>query len=209
MTCKRKTCQKEKLGSTSGIREDARWNQYPSPNDKGFGNGKFCYFVSCPDSKLPIRDYVYEEKLEPCYERKSYNEYRECNQRGIRNAYKRGISYFIFYTRYQGKIESHRNRYFITGLFPISAWRKVSNRIAYYSEEPVLLSVEHAKELDDKLWNRWFGENLPKDKKGSHNLRYMAKFVEKDSLALKDILNHFEKKRNLNKIDEYVKELKK
>lgn len=185
------------------------WKPYPSPEEKGFGNGKFCYFISCPKTKLPLRDYVYEKKLEPHYETRSYNECAKCNQRGIRKACYRGISYIIFYTRYQGKLENFRNKYFITGLFPISAWRRVSNRVAYRSEEPIFLSIQDSKEIDDKLWRRWFGKALPTDNRGAHSLRYMAKFVTKDSSAMKDVISHFDSKIDLNKIDEYIEELKK
>ena len=98
-----------------------KWVNYPLTEEKGFGHGKFCYFISCPYSELPIRNYVKKKKPEPHYEDKSYNVYASCNQRGIMNAYRKGINYLIFYTRYQGKIQKFRGEYFITGLFPISA----------------------------------------------------------------------------------------
>ena len=208
MVCKRKLRKKCRSSRARSNGKNAAWIQYPSPHKIGFGHGKFCYFISCPDSELPIRDYVCEEKPEPHYETKSYNEYRECNQRSIRNAKRRGISYIIFYTRYQGKTETYRNRYFITGLFPISASRKIGGRTAYYSTSPIFLSIEDSKELDDKTWRKWFGTDLPTDREGSHNLHYMTKFVEKDSLALKDIIAHFTERQKRNKLDLYVKELR-
>jgi hypothetical protein len=209
MGCKRKICGKNKVKAIEV--NNVRWADYPLSKESGYGHSKFCYFISCPDSVLPIRDYLHQGKLEPSYERKSYNEYRGCNQSGIRNARNRGISYIIFYTKYQGRKENYKNRYFITGLFPISGWRKVDDRIAYRSDNPIFLSIEDSLELEltDKSWKKWFGVTLPRDKRGSHNLRYMAKFVERDSHASKDILEHFHKKKNLNKIDEYIKELTK
>lgn len=199
--------RKKRSGGAKKVGRDAEWIDYPSPEDSGFGNGKFCYFISCPDSELPIRDYVYQGKPEPHYETKSYNECARCNQRGIKNACNRGISYIVFYTRYRGKKASYKNRYFITGLFPISAWRRTSNRIAYRSDNPIFLSIEDSMELDDRNWLKWFQNDFPKDLKGARNLRYMAKFVKKGSPALKDILSHFDKKASRNRIDEYVKEL--
>lgn len=204
MGCKRRSCKTKESKKT----KDTKWIDYPSADEKGFGHGKFCYFLSCPSSELPIRDYVYRQKLEPHYETKSYNECLSCNQRGIRNACNRGISYILFYTKYQGKKGGYRHNYFVTGLFPISAWRRVSDRIAYRSDNPIFLSIEDSIELDDKLWRKWFGKDLPKDSRGNHNLRYMARFVEKNSSALEDILGRFDGKKSRNKIDDYIKELK-
>jgi len=205
----RRSCKKREVTKTDD-EENATWEPYPSSDTEGLGHGKFCYFISCPDSKLPIRDFIYEEKLEPHYETRSYNEYACCNQRGIKSAYKRGISYIVFYTKYQGK-EANQDRYFITGLFPISDWRKVSNRIAYRSNNPIFLSIQDSEELElnDKMWRKWFGKPLPRDKKDRLNLRWMAKFVTNDSLALQEILDYFEKKKEHNRIEEYVKELSK
>lgn len=182
--------------------------KYPSPEEEGFGHGKFCYFISCPDSELPIRDYVYEKKLEPHYETKSYNEYASCNQSAIKNAYNRGISYIIFYTRYHGIKQNYKHRYFITGLFLISAWKNVGTRIAYRSDSPIFLSIEDSIELNDKIWRKWFGTCLPKDYRGAHNLHFMAKFVKKGSSPLMGILNHFNKKNTRNKIDRYIREIR-
>jgi len=203
MGCKPKSCEPKKLE----IGEKVNWSDYPSLGQNGFGNGKFCYFISCKFSELPIRDYVDAKKLEPRYETKSYNEYYKCNQRSIKNACRRGISYIIFYTRYRGKKEDYRNRYFITGLFPISGQRNVSNRIAYRSDNPIFLSIEDSIELNDKVWKKWFGKDLPRDHRNAHNLHFMTKFVEKGSPALMGILSHFENKKGKNKLDDYVKEL--
>lgn len=207
MSCRR-AFKKTRLPKTNADKNET-WRSYPKPDAEGFGHGKFCYFISCPDSKLPIRDFIYERKLEPHYETKSYNEYACCNQRSIKNACKRGISYIIFYTRYRGKESKYQNRYFITGLFPISHWRRIKNRIAYHSENPIFLSIQDSEELElsEKTWRKWFKEPLPRDKKGRMNMHYMAKFVTKDSLALQEILNHFERKKEHNQIEEYVKEL--
>jgi len=205
MRCKPKSCEPRKLE----IGKKVNWSDYPSLDQNGFGNGKFCYFVSCKLSELPIRDYFHTKKLEPHYETKTYNEHYKCNQRSIKNARRRGISYIIFYTRYRGKKEGYRNGYFITGLFPISAQRKVGNRIAYRSDSPIFLSVQDSLELNDKVWKKWFGEDLPKDCRNAHNLRFVAKFVERGSPALTGILNHFHKKKVKNKLDDYVKELEK
>lgn len=208
MGCKRRPCKKKERKKAICVGKDVKWVNYPSADENGFGHGKFCYFISCPNSELPIRDYVYEGKLEPHYETKSYNECASCNQRGIKNANNRGISYIAFYTRYRGEKRSYRNKYFITGLFLISAWRKVSNRIAYRSDNPIFLSIEDSIELNDDLWNKWFGKDLPKDWRGAHNLHFMTKFVKKDSPALKDILDRFDKKKSRNEMDDYIKELK-
>jgi hypothetical protein len=200
MRCKHKPCEKN-LNKIKNTGENIEWSNYPSPEKSGFGKGKFCCFISCPDSELPIRDYIYEKKREPCYEEKSYNCYASCNQKGIKNARKRGISYIIFYTRYHGKKESYKNKYFITGLFRISAMKKVNTRSAYRSDAPIFLSIEDSIELNDKIWRKWFKNDLP------NNLRYMAKFVEKDSIAMRDILNHFNNMKNKNKIDDYINEI--
>ena len=184
------------------------WLKYPPPNDKKFGNAKLCYFISCPSSELPIRDYKYLKKLEPHYEKKSYNEHASCNQRGIKNAYNRGISYLIFYTRYEGKEKKYKNRYFITGLFPISAWKKINERNAYLSDNPIFLSIDDSIELNDKRWRKWFKEELPVNNRGSLNLRYMAKFINKNSLALRYILKYFRNNYHKNKINEYINEIK-
>jgi hypothetical protein len=208
MVCKCKPCKAKKSDEIENTGKKIKLLDYPSPDEEGFGHGKFCYFISCPGSKLPIRDYVYEGKPEPHYENKSYNECASCNQKGIKNAYDRGISYVIFYTRYRGKKENYRNRYFITGLFPISAQRDVCTRKAYMSNNPIFLSIGDSIELNDKVWQKWFKTNLPKDYRGTHNLHFMAKFVKKDSPALADILNHFKKMKNKNKIDEYINEIR-
>lgn len=209
MSCRR-SCKKKEL-TKANTEENVTWVPYPRPDTEGFGHGKFCYFISCSESKLPIRDFVYEEKLEPHYETRSYNEYACCNQIGIKSARKRGISYIIFYTKYQGKEAKYQDRYFITGLFPISDWRKVSNHIAYRSDNPIFLSIEDAEELElnDKTWRKWFEEALPRDRKDRLNLRWMAKFVRHGSLALQEILDHFERKKEHNRIEEYIKELSK
>ncbi len=170
MACKRKPCKPKKLDRIENPGKNIKWLDYPSPDENGFGYGKFCYFISCPDSKLPIRDYVYERKLEPHYEEKSYNEYAFCNQRGIRHLKKRGGSYIIFVTKYQGN-------FYITGWFPISQYKEIPNqikhneegniiyhsRIAYKSDNPIFLSIEDSIELGDKKWKGWFGTNLPKN----------------------------------------------
>lgn len=207
MGCKPKKpkCRKNR---TKSQRKNTIWEKYPSPEEEEFGHGKFCYFISCPGSELPIRDYMYEEKPEPHYEEKSYNEYAPCNQRGIKNAYNRGISYIIFYTKYHGTKQNCKHRYFITGLFPISTRRNLGTRIAYRSENPIFLSIEDSIELDDKIWRKWFETYLPKDYRKAHNLHFMAKFVNMGSPALMDILNHFKKKYKKNKIDKYINEIR-
>jgi hypothetical protein len=207
LVCKKKSCRSERSSIIKRVEEDNEWREFPSADEDGFGHGKFCYFISCPDSELPIRDYVHKGKSEPHYETRSYNECALCNQRGIRSTYSRGISYLIFYTRYKGTKNGYRNKYFITGLFPISTQKKVKNRIAYRSENPIFLSIEDSMRLGNELWQKWFGKVLPKDNKGSHNLRYMTKFVKKDSPALKDVLNHFDSKKSLNRIDDYTQEI--
>lgn len=52
---------KTKTSPEAGI----KWLPYPKADENGFGNGKFCYFLSCPDSELPIRNCIHEKKLEP------------------------------------------------------------------------------------------------------------------------------------------------
>jgi hypothetical protein len=64
-------------------------------------------------------------------------------------------------------------------------------------------------ELNDKTWRKWFEEALPRDRKDRLNLRWMAKFVRHGSLALQEILDHFERKKEHNRIEEYIKELSK
>lgn len=174
MVCKSKPCKIKKSNTIENSDRNIKikWSDYPSPEEERFGHGKFCYFISCPDSELPIRDYVYEKKAEPCYERQSYNEYAPCNQSGIRNANSRGISYIIFYTKYQGIKECYRNGYFITGLFPISAQREIDKRIAYKSTSPIFLSIEDSIELNDEVWKKWFYKDIPKDYRGCHKFAF-------------------------------------
>ncbi|KAA0008068.1 MAG: hypothetical protein FE036_02655 [Thermoplasmata archaeon] len=227
MTCK--PCKPKKSNIVEEPGKNIKWLDYPSPDENGFGYGKFCYFISCPDSKLPIRDYAREKKLEPHYEKKSYNEYAFCNQRGIRNLKNRGGSYIIFVTKYQGILAEYQDRFYITGWFPIYKWKEIDNlsrrewkrngegkviyktRIAYKSNNPIFLSIEDSIELCDEIWKKWFGTNLPKNSSLNPprpQLNYFTKFLEKDSIALNEIKNHFESKSNRNKINEYIREIK-
>ncbi|MFX1298322.1 MAG: hypothetical protein ACFFD2_26140 [Promethearchaeota archaeon] len=212
MVCKKKGTKIDKVSKSPNIK-NLKWSNYPEPEGKDFGHGKFCYFISCQNSELPIRDYIKEKKPEPHYENKSYNIYASCNQRGIMNAYKMGISYFIFYTRCQGKSQKFRGKYFITGLFPIAAQTSVPDsnhgtRKAFLSDNPIYLSIEDSIKLDNKIWQKWFKESIPKDYRGAYNLHFMPKFVTRNSIALKDIMNHFNEKKTENIIDKYVNEIK-
>ncbi len=183
------------------------WEAYPSADEDGFGHVKMCYFISCPESELPIRDYARMGKLEPRYEEGSYNEHSSCNQSGIRNGLDRGMSFIAFYTRYEGKEEDCQGRYFITGLFPVAARREIDGRTAYRTEDPVFLSIEDGLELNDATWQRWFDTDVPTDTRGASNLRYMAKFLEQDTLAWRDVIDHFEQRRDRNRFDDYVAEV--
>jgi len=207
MGCEKEGCKSvTKKSSTSEININD-WKGYPPPTEEGFGHGKFCYFISCPDSKFPIRDYSRKEKPEPNYETRTYNYRVACNQCGIKNAQKRGINYIIFYTRYRGKKKNFVDKYLITGLFKISSKKVIDDRVAYHSRNPIYLSVEDSIELDDNIWKKWFDEPIPTNNKGSRNLRYMNKFVKKESKAMKDILDHFKNKKSKNKIHEYIREI--
>lgn len=197
MACKSKPCNVKK-SEIENSGKNIEWTNYPSPNEKKFGNGKFCYFYSCRDVELPLRDYV--KKKEPCYENQSYNEFSKCNQNIIKNAEKNGISYIIFFTKYQGNKKSdnkdYRNGYFITGLFPISATRKVQSRIAIKSDSSIFLSITDSIELNEKVWKEWFNEKFPTDKKRrNHNGHYMRKRLNKNDTAMKAIRSHFEEKK--------------
>lgn len=223
MGCKPK---KPKCGKnrTKSQNKNPRWEKYPSPEEEGFGRGKFCYFISHPKLELPIRDFRIKD--EPHYENKSYNECVFCNQRGIRNLKDNGGSYIIFITKYQGTIAKYQDKYYITGWFPISHYKEIPNqikrnkqgkiiyrsRMAYKSGNPIFLSVEDSIELNGKRWRRWFGEELPS------NLRYMTKFIPKDQYPYgknknqtisEEIKSHFEKmeKEDKNMLQDYIDEL--
>jgi hypothetical protein len=202
MTDKIRTCESGKIA------EKGRWKKYPAAEDKDFGHGKFVYFICCQDSRLAVRDYKRAKRIEPDYENRSYNEHAFCNQNNIRKSKKRGISYFVFITKYRGN-------YYITGWFPISYWREIQKpktksgrtifptRIAFKSDKPIFLSVEDSIKVTNEKWNKWFGKNAP------NNLRHMAKFVEKNSEALEELKDYFQRKEkeNRNKIEEYAKEI--
>ena len=227
MVCRRKPCGSKRPNKIKNPGKNIKWSDYPSPEEKGVGHGKFCYFISCPDSKLPIRDYVrLKEKLEPHYEEKSYNECAFCNQSGIRNLRKRGGSYIIFVTRYKGRIAESQSKFYITGWFPICKWKEINlppddwkynkhgeviykTRVAYKSDNPIFLSIDDSIELDNEKWKEWFGRNFP------NNLRYVTKFIRKDQYPrrknknqtiLEEIKNHFDamERKGKNKIKEYI-----
>ena len=227
MACKRKPCKPKKSNRIEKPGKNKKWLDYPSPDENGFGHGKFCYFISCPDSKLPIRDYTVrkenrKEKLEPHYEEKSYNECAFCNQRGIRHLKKRRGNYIIFVTKYHGTIAKYQGNFYITGWFPISQYREIleikrndeekiiyHSRIAYKSDNPIFLSIKDSIELSDKKWKIWFGTNLPKNMRlnpPKPQLNYFTKFLEKDSIALNEIKDCFEDKSN--RITEYIREIR-
>ncbi|NIQ04923.1 MAG: hypothetical protein GWO20_04055 [Candidatus Korarchaeota archaeon] len=73
----------------------------------------------------------------------------------------------------------------------------------------MFLSIDDSLELTDEQWQKWFGEPLPSDENGNHNLRWMPKFIKKNSTALQDILQHFESHSEDNKIEAYIHELRK
>lgn len=204
------SCSCNKHNTTTVIRNISElcWEEYPSPKESGFGHGKFCYYLSSTIADLPIRK---KEKAEPHYEDMTYNVYASCNQRSIKRAKGRGISYLIFYTRYNGNLDEYRGRYFITGLFPISAKciiTELDNRFTYLSKNLIFLSIEDSICLNNNKWQEWFDIDIPTDKHGYYNLRWMSKFVKRSSQSLIDILNHFKKNSNKNKLSEYIKEPK-
>lgn len=227
MGCKRKPCKPKKSNKIENPSKDIKWLDYKSPDENGFGYGKFCYFISCPDSKFPIRDYVYEGKLEPHYEEKSYNGYAFCNQKGIRNLKKNKVSCIVFVTKYQGTITKYQCEFYITGWFPLYKWKKIDNlhpkdwkrnkkeeviyktRIAYKSDAPIFLSIEDSIKLDDEKWKEWFRKDLPKNRNLRPPKPQLNYFTQKlDSPVLEEIKRHFEKHRENNKIDDYINEIR-
>lgn len=164
-----------------------------------------------------------KKKPEPHYETSSYNACAFCNQSGIRTLEKRGASYIAFVTKYQGTIAKHQGKFFITGWFPITEYKKIPEtkynrkgktiytwRIAYKSNNSIFLSIEDSLELSDERWKRWFGANLPRNTSRhppKPQLNYLTKFLKKDSTALNEVKAHFLQKRN--RVTEYVREIKK
>lgn len=221
MPCNCESIRPNKSNKREYPGENIKWLDYPSPGKKGFGNGKICYFISCPKSERPIRD-IYNEKREPHYENQSYNEYAFCNQRGIRNLKDRGGSYIIFVARYKGKLEDYKSKIYITGWFPLSKWKKIDDlppeewkyneqreaiyktRVAYKSDNPIFLSIKDSIKLDDKKWGGWFKEGLP------NNLRYMTKFINDQNILCK-IKNYFERMESegKNATQKYIEEVRK
>ncbi len=190
--------------------KNVHWKEFPQPR---YEHGKFCNFISCPDSVLPIRDYIHEEKLEPNYETSTYNVFDSCNQSAVSSLIQNQTNNIIFFTKYQGSKEEYRDKVFITGLFYISEYGIVGEnketRIALRSRGQngfVVLSIDDALLLDQHRWQRWFNEDIPMNKYGTILPRAIKRRLTNTDTALLEILDHFSHKPN--RIEEYRQEIR-
>ena len=127
--------------------KSSQWKPY-CPAEKV---GKLCYHNCTAESKFPMRN-VLCKSTEPNYETATYNWYQCCNQPSVRTAVQCGLSHILFVTRYRGRNECYKDRYFIVGYYEIGWTAEINGHTAIRAKNLCFVSVEHAYEITDEQW---------------------------------------------------------
>ena len=160
--------------------------------------GRLCYYLCTPQSDLPVRDVEYG-CTEPNYETETYNLFCSCNQQNVHSDVQCGVSHILFLTRYHGRNESYKNRFFIVGYYEIGGSQRIHERTAIRAKNLHFVSVEHAYEITDKRWERI----KPPSARKLTSMRQATQRIT-DNL-LDEILQHLSDKQNC--VEDYVREV--
>ena len=174
-------------------------NQWKTHRPSSMIAGRLCYYLCTTQSNLPVRD-VECGCTEPNYETKTYNLFQSCNQQNVHADVQYGLSHILFLTRYLGRNETHKNRFFITGYYEIGCSQRIHGRTAIRAKKLHFVPVEHAYEITCKRWERI----KPLGAKKLTRLRQLTQRIT--SNVLDEILQHLSDKQN--RVDDYVKEVK-
>ncbi len=165
--------------------------------------GKLCYFLCSKSSVLPIRDVLNDhsrgEKKEPNIESGTYNKYRDCNKGSVTATVKDGLSHVLFITKYVGRKEVYRDRYFIVGYYEIGRISNKNGKTAIQARKMCFVPIEKAYEVTD---DRWKKINIKGDTSSLKNLRYATQRITGD--LLDEIINHLDKG---NALDDFTQEV--
>lgn len=115
--------------------------------------GKLCYYNCTMESDLPVRD-VLRGSTEPNYETATYNWYWCCNQLSVHAAVQDSLSHILFVTRYRGRNECYKDRYFIVGYYELGWTAEINGRTAIRAKNFCFVPIEHAYEITDERWQR-------------------------------------------------------
>ena len=159
--------------------------------------GKLCYHKCTTESDLPMR-IVQCEYTEPNYETATYNLYQYCNQPSVRTAVQYGLSHILFITRYKGRTECYKDRYFIVGYYEIGWIAEINGRTAIRAKNLCFVPIESAYEITDKRWRRI----KPHGAKPLTNLRQATQRISGN--LFDEIVQHLDKH---NRMDDYLLEV--
>ena len=174
--------------------KSGQWKQY-RPAKKV---GKLCYHNCTMDSEFPLRN-VLGKSTEPNYEMATYNWCACCNQPAVRTAVQCGLSHLLFITKYKGRNECYRDRYFIVGYYELGWTAEINGCTAIRAKNLCFVPVEHAYEITD---GRWQCINPHGETTRLTNLRWATQRISE--ICLDKIVQHLDKH---NRVADYLLEV--
>ena len=191
--CKSHQVTKNEFVSSKQLKSN-QWKPY-RPAKKV---GKLCYHLCTTESDLPMR-VVQCEYTEPNYETATYNRYGCCNQPSVHAAVQDRLSHILFVTRYKGRNECYKDRYFIVGYYEIGETAEIDGCTAIRAKNLCFVPVEHAYEITDE---RWQYINPHGDTTRLTNLRWATQRIRGN--LLDEIVQHLDRH---NQVADYLIEV--